>query len=66
MLSPGNLPQPDVFYSKLIQQVAAIGGEFIGVDTTMVLVAGTHSVAAWMIPVIISGIGFAIVIARKF
>jgi len=32
----------------------------------MVLVAGTHSVASWMIPVIVSGIGFAIVIARKF
>ncbi|MCH6586390.1 MAG: exo-alpha-sialidase [Thaumarchaeota archaeon] len=66
LLSPGNLPQPDVFYSKLIQQVAAIGGEFIGVDTIMVLVAGTHSVAAWMIPVIVSGIGITIVIARKF
>jgi len=66
LLSPDNLPQPDVFYSKLIQQVAAIGGEFIGVDTTMVLVAGTHSVAAWMIPAIVSAIGIGIVIARKF
>jgi len=43
-----------------------IGGEFIGIDTVSVLIAGTHSVAAWMIPVIVSGIGFAIVIARKF
>ena len=43
-----------------------VGGEFIPLDTTMVLVAGTHSVAAWMIPVIVVGIGFAIVIARKF
>ena len=44
----------------------AIGGDMIQMETTSVLVAGTHSVAAWMIPVIVSGIGFAIVIARKF
>jgi len=43
-----------------------VGGEFIPLDTTMVLVAGTQITAAWMIPVIVSGIGFAIVIARKF
>ncbi len=43
-----------------------VGGNMIPIDSTMVLVAGTHSVAAWMIPVIVSGIGFAIVIARKF
>jgi len=43
-----------------------VGGTLIPLDTTMVLVAGTHSVAAWMIPVIVSGIGIGIVIARKF
>ena len=43
-----------------------VGGELIPLDTTMILVAGTQSVASWMIPVIVSGIGFAIVIARKF
>jgi len=43
-----------------------VGGEFIGIDAAAVLVAGTHSVAAWMIPVIVSAIGIAIVIARKF
>jgi len=45
---------------------AAIGGEIIPLDTTLVLVAGTQTAAAWMIPVIVSGIGIAIVIARKF
>jgi len=44
----------------------AVGGEFIGIDSTMVLAAGAQYTAAWMIPVIVSGIGFAIVIARKF
>ena len=43
-----------------------VGGNFIPLDSTMILVAGTHSVAAWMIPVIVSAIGIGIVIARKF
>jgi len=42
------------------------GGEFIGIDTTMVLAAGAQSTAAWMIPIILSAIGIGIVIARKF
>jgi hypothetical protein len=32
----------------------------------MLLLAGTQMIAAWMIPVIVAGIGIAIVIARKF
>ena len=43
-----------------------VGGELIPLDTTMVLVAGTQTTAAWMIPVIVSAIGIGIVIARKF
>ncbi len=43
-----------------------VGGVFEGVDTTSLLVAGAQMNAAWMIPVLVSGIGFAIVIARKF
>ncbi len=44
----------------------AVGGVFEGVDTTSLLVSGAQMNASWMIPVIVSGIGFAIVIARKF
>jgi len=44
----------------------AVGGEFIGIDSTMVLAAGAQYTAAWMIPVIVSAIGIGIVIARKF
>ena len=44
----------------------AVGGEFIGIETTSVLAAGAQYTAAWMIPVIVSGIGIAVVIARKF
>jgi len=43
-----------------------VGGEFIGIDTTAVLVAGVESTAVWMIPIIISAPGIGIVIARKF
>jgi len=46
--------------------VSAIGGDIVPLDSTMVLAAGTQYTAAWMIPVIVSGIGIAIVIARKF
>ena len=52
--------------SNVAQSLMAVGGDLIPLDSTMVLVAGTHSIAAWMIPVILSAIGIAIVIARKF
>jgi len=44
----------------------AVGGEFIGIETTSVLAAGAQYTAAWMIPVLVSAIGIGIVIARKF
>jgi len=44
----------------------AVGGNIIPLDSTMVLAAGAQYTAAWMIPAIVSAIGIAIVIARKF
>jgi len=43
-----------------------VGGDLIPLDTSALILAGAQTNAAWMIPVIVSGIGFAIVIARKF
>jgi len=43
-----------------------VGGDMIQMQTTSVLAAGAQYTAAWMIPVIVSGIGIAIVISRKF
>jgi len=43
-----------------------VGGTLIPIDTTAVLLAGAQMTAYWMIPIIVAGIGFAIVIARKF
>jgi len=43
-----------------------VGGELIPLNSTSLLLAGTYSTAAWMIPVIVSAIGIGIVLARKF
>ena len=50
----------------LFRPSTAVGGEMIPLDSTMILAAGAQYTAAWMIPVIVAGLGFAIVIARKF
>jgi len=60
------VPSQDLFCELQIISQHPVGGEIIPLDSTMVLVAGAHSVAAWMIPVILSAIGIGIVIARKF
>jgi len=53
----------DLFFCQGFPLVA---GSLTPIDSTMVLVAGAQSISAWMIPVIVAGIGIAIVIARKF
>ena len=53
-------------YKVFIMQGPVVGGSIIPIDTTSLLLAGTQMTASWMIPVIVAGIGFAIVIARKF
>jgi len=41
-----------------------IGGDFIGVDSTALMLAGAKSFS-WMIPVILSGIGIGLFVFRK-
>jgi len=53
-------------YSDVATPPPTVGGEMIPLDTTSLLVTGAQMNAAWMIPVLVAGIGFAIVIARKF
>jgi len=48
-----------------ITSICVIGGEFLPIDTTALLLAGVQTNAAWMIPVIVSAVGFGIVILRK-
>jgi len=45
------------------QQV--VGGEIIPLDTTMILLAGTQSVAAWMFPIIVSAAGIGLLIQAQ-
>jgi len=67
-----SLPNPTSFddhtsgLTHVSPTLNAVGGEFLGVDSTALLVAGVQMNAAWMIPVIVSAIGIGIVIARKF
>jgi len=49
-----------------LPDVTLIGGTIFPIDTTTLLLVGAQMTAAWMIPVIIAGIGIAIVITRKF
>jgi len=64
--STGGNNRIQVFDTGISLCPAAVGGELIPLDATMVLVAGTQYTAAWMIPVIVSAIGIGIVLARKF
>ena len=43
-----------------------VGGEFLGVDSTALLMAGFQANALWLIPAIVAVVGIGIVIARKF
>ena len=60
-MSPNITTEPNM-HCTLVR----VGGELMPLDTSALLVAGAQVNAAWMIPVIVSGIGIAIVIARKF
>jgi len=42
-----------------------VGGEFLGVDSTALLVTGAQMNAAWLIPILVSAIGIGIVVAKK-
>jgi len=50
----------------VFEDSCAVGGSMIQMETTSILAAGAQYTAAWMIPAIVSAIGIAIVIARKF
>ena len=43
-----------------------VGGEFLGVDSTALLMAGFQANALWLIPAIVAVVGIGIILARKF
>jgi len=56
----------DISHVSFCHDDDMVGGTGLQIDKTAMLLVGAQMNAAWMIPVIVSGIGFAIVIARKF
>ncbi len=62
-----SLPLPGQSSGSIIAvQERMVAGSLIPIDMTLLILAGTQMTAAWMIPIIVAGIGIAIVIARKF
>jgi len=63
--------QPDAYaiddFSFTLQRNCgqAVGGEMIPLDSTMVLVAGTQTTAAWMFPIIVAAAGFGLIIQTQ-
>ncbi len=49
-----------------IEKGGTVGGTFIGIDKTAVLLAGAQMTSAWLVPFIVAAIGIGIVLARKF
>jgi len=64
----GNLIGTSATYEleiNLVPETPVVGGEFLSIDTTALLLAGAQSFS-WMIPVILSGIGIGLfVVSRK-
>jgi hypothetical protein len=43
----------------------AVGGKFLDIDKTALVLAGTHYTTSWVIPALVAAIGFGLVLARK-
>ena len=42
-----------------------IGGTFVPIDQSALLLAGVQSVSMWMIPVVIAGIGIGVFVIKR-
>ncbi len=57
---------PNFVRDCIVTNTCPVGGEFLGVDTTALLVSGAQMNAAWLIPLVLGTIGIGIVLAKKF
>ena len=48
-----------------IHKKMAVGGEMFPVDTTSLLLAATYSTSAWLIPLLVTAVGFGIIITKQ-
>jgi len=44
---------------------SAVGGTFIPIDQSALLLAGVQSVSMWMIPVVLAGIGVGVFVIKR-
>ena len=47
---------------NLICEMMAVGGTFLPIDTTALLVAGDYTSASWMIPILVSAVGIGLAV----
>ncbi len=48
-----------------LQTPSPIGGTFIPIDQTALLLAGVQSISMWMIPVVIAGVGIGVFVIKR-
>ena len=59
--------QDDAFVTKIgeLMPDVPIGGTFVPIDQSALLLAGVQSISMWMIPVVIAGIGIGIFVIKR-
>ncbi len=74
---PNNMNMPNGFWNDgedivldvngnlIFDSPMVVGGKFLDVDKTALVLAGTQSTSSWVIPALVAAIGFGLVIARK-
>jgi len=50
---------------SLTTETVPVGGTFIPIDTSALLLAGVQSISMWMIPVILAGIGIGVFVIKR-
>jgi len=50
---------------ECVPEGPAVGGAFVPIDNSALILAGAQSVSMWMIPVVIAGIGVAIFVIKR-
>jgi len=50
---------------SLTTETVSIGGNYIPIDTSALLLAGVQSISMWMIPVVVAGIGIGVFVIKR-
>lgn len=58
----GNIPNPFGIFNEF---ECLVGGEFVPIDSSALLLAGAQNIASWMIPIVVAGVGIGLVLVRR-